>query len=144
MNQASQQYTPDRTARLLHGAFTAGCVLAGGVFYALRAFGQGPRVEGDVPIGMWLAIAGVLLVVVATTLIRRRVPERVASQSAEEFWSTPATITPAMVMWSMIEGGALLSLVGYLLTGDVAPAAVAVGAIATLAALRPGRLEVVR
>jgi hypothetical protein len=141
MNQSSQEYTSARTARMIHGALTAGCILAGGIFFALRARGQGPRLEGETPVGTLMAVVAVVLVVLGATFFRRRVPERVASQSAEDFWGKTATTTPALVMWSMFEGAALMSLVGYLLTGEIAPAVVAAMAIAALIALRPGRLE---
>lgn len=130
-----------RAVRIMHRAMTAGCVLAGGVFVLIRHIGAAPTLVAHATIGGVLAGASVALLAVSAALVRPRVPERVASQTAEAYWTAPETRGSAILLWAMVEGAALLSLVGYLLTGGAPPAAAAGLAIVALILVRPSRLE---
>jgi hypothetical protein len=83
----------------------------------------------------------VALLGVAAALVRPRVPERVASQTPEVYWTAAETRGPAILLWALVEAAALVSLVGYLLTRGVPPGAAAGLAIVTLILFRPTRLE---
>jgi Na+/melibiose symporter-like transporter len=141
MDRITQPSNFARAVRLMHAAMTAGCVLVGGVFVLVRRLGQGPTLAGQATIGVVLAVAGVALLAVAAALVRPRVPERVANQTAEAYWTAAETRGPAIVLWAMVEGAGLVSLVGYLLTGGVPPAVATALAIVTLVLFRPTRLE---
>ena len=141
MDPIPQPSTFARAVRLMHGAMTAGCVLAGGVFVLVRRLGTGPTLAGHATIGVVLAGASVALLAVATALVRPRLPERIASQTAEVYWTAAETRGPAILLWATVEGAALVSLVGYLLTGGALPAAAAGLAILALILFRPSRLE---
>jgi len=98
-----------------------------------RPFRDNPR--------LILAGIGVGLVAVASTLARRRIPERASDQSPDTFWANADATGGAIVLWALIEGAGLVGWVGYLLTGVTAAAVAAVIAIGALVVFRPSRLE---
>lgn len=129
-----------RTVRILHGALVAGVLTLGVLFFAIvRVRGPGPAAAA--PIGAALAAVGLGAVVLAALVLRRRVPERRPDQAPDTYWASAEARGAAIVLWAVAEGGALTSLVGYFLTGALAPAVAAGIAIVTLVAFRPGRLE---
>jgi hypothetical protein len=77
---------------------------------------------------------------VVALLLRRRVPRRSASDSADAYWSSKAR-PAAMLMWAPLEAACLGSIVLYANTG--AQGAIAVWAIAVLLfiVLNPASLE---
>ena len=129
-----------RGVRIIHLALVIGLVLVAGVFYILRqqpgvSFGFGPSIG--------LIMAGIALVslVIALGFLARRVPQRPADQTPDVYWTRNEIRGAAIILWAMVEGAALLSWLGYLLTGAWVPAAVGLLAIAALTLLRPARLE---
>jgi hypothetical protein len=129
-----------RTVRILHGALLAGVVLLAGLFvFLVRVQGLPPSAPESVGNGLTAATLG--LVVVATTVLRRRVPARDPQESADAIWAAAANRGPAIVLWAVTDGACLLALVGYFLTGALAPAVAAGIALVTLFAVRPGHLE---
>ena len=129
-----------RAIRIVHGALVSGVVLAGGAFFVLlRARGQGLGL--DPALGIAFAAAGIGLVLVAASVLRRRVPERSPQQTPDAYWAAAQTRGPVIVLWAVTEGAGLVSLIGYVLTGATAPLAAAAVAIATLILYRPGSLE---
>jgi hypothetical protein len=130
-----------RATRILHGALVVGLVLVGGTFYVLLRVLQGP-LGGAPNIGVVLAGLAVGLLVVASTVLRRRVPERRFDQSQDEYWASVESRGASIVLWAVVDGAGLIGWVGYVLTGGAAPAAAAVLSIVTLIFfLRPSRLE---
>lgn len=130
-----------QAVRIIHAALVAGVMLAGGTFaFMVRARGHAP--QGGETLGIVLPAVGIGLLLVSATVLRRRVPERSAQQSSDGYWSVVENRGAAIVLWAVTEGAALVSLVGYFLSG--APAAAATVAVIALAALilyRPSRLE---
>ena len=129
-----------RGVRIIHVALVIGLVLVAAVFYILRqqpgvSFGFGPSIG--------LIMAGIALVslVIALSFLAPRVPPRPADQTPDVYWTRNEIRGAAIILWAMVEGAALLSWLGYLLTGAWVPAAVGLLAIAALTLLRPARLE---
>lgn len=128
-----------RAVRFLHGALLAGVVLAGAVFLFLvrvqeRALGASPS------FGSVLAAVSVGLIAVAALVLRPRIPERNPQDSPEAYWAAATNRGAAIILWAATEAAALIGWVGYLLTGQTLPAAVAVFATLVLAWYRPSGL----
>ena len=73
-----------------------------------------------------LAGISLVLIAVAVMVLTRRVPERSISQSLDAYWTTAGVLPAANLFWLVVEGAASLAIVGYLVTGHLAPAAVMV------------------
>lgn len=130
-----------RVIRLLHTALLGGLFLSGTALYFVRRLAPPPAV-GD-PHILMLVLAGVsvLLLVVALSMFRPRVPERQPQQGADAYWSDATSRGSAIVLWAAIEGAGLVGAAGYFLTGGTAPAVAFVLALAALVLLRPARIE---
>jgi len=129
-----------RAMRMLHGALVGGLVLAGATFVLLvqiqgRALGLPPIV------GFVLAGVAISLLIVASAIVRPKVPERASHQSPEAYWESAEARGAAVLLWAVVDGAGLAGCVGYLLTGGAAPAAAAVLSILALFVFRPSRLE---
>lgn len=129
-----------RVARILHFALVAGLALAGIAFFVLLRV-QGRALGGGPDLGYILAAVAVLLLVVAQTVLRRRVPERRFDQSPDDYWASPEIRGVSILLWAVIDGAGVLGCVGYVFAGGIAPAAAALLAIVTLVIYRPARLE---
>jgi len=129
-----------RGVRILHAVLVIGLIVVGGVFvFVLR--GLGPSLINTPLIGYATAGLGLANLAVVVGFFRPRIPQRRTDQSPDDYWATYEARVAAIVIWAMIEGAGLISLVGYFLTGSVVPAAVAALAIVTLIVLRPSLLE---
>ena len=129
-----------RQVRILHAALVLGVTLAGVVFFiVLRTIT--PAFPRTSIIGWVTAGVGLGNVAAALGLFRPRMPQRPSDQAPDDYWTRSEIRGMAIVLWAMIEGGALLAWVGYLLTGAPVPAGVALLAIAALMLVRPARLE---
>lgn len=129
-----------RAVRIMHGALVGGLALAGAVFFVLLRV-QGRPLGGAPKVGITLAILAVGLLIVAVTILRRRIPERRFDQSPDAFWASTEVQSVSILLWAVVDGAGLLGWVGYVFTGGVAPAAAAVLSILTLIAFRPASLE---
>jgi hypothetical protein len=87
--------------------------------------------------GYAFATISLILIAVAVLVLSRRVPERRLGQSVDEYWATPAVLAPVNLVWFVSEGAAILSIVGYFMTGQLAPAATMVMGIAVFWWLGP-------
>jgi len=140
MDPAAQPVAAARGVRILHAALAIGLSVVAGTFvFVLRSLG--PSLPNTPLIGYATAGLGLANLAVAAGFFRPRIPQRRTDQSPDDYWVTTEARAAAIVIWAMIEGAGLISLVGYLLTGNVVPAAVAALAIVTLIVLRPSRLE---
>lgn len=133
---------PDRAMliRLIHAALFTGTVLIGVVLFIARARAT-PAPIGNTTLGLALAGAAVLAIVIAVTQLRARVAPRGSDQSPGDFWSDQRTNAAAMLLWAVLEGAALLSIVGFYLSGSAIPIGVAVVAVVIGIVLRPATLE---
>ena len=140
MNETRDTPGTAQAVRIIHAALVAGVLLAGGTFaFMVRVRGHAP--EGGETLGIVLPAVGIGLLLVSASVLRRRVPERSAQQSSDGYWAAVENRGAAIVLWAVTEGAALVSLVGYFLSGAPAAAAVAVVALAALILYRPSRLE---
>jgi len=115
-------------------------LLAGATFaFMVRVRGHAP--EGGETLGIVLPAVGLGLLPVSASVLRQRVPQRRSQQSADEYWAAVESRGAAIVLWAVTEGAALVSLVGYFLSGAPAAAAVPGVALAALILYRPSRLE---
>jgi hypothetical protein len=140
MNEAPPTVDAARAVRIMHAALVAGVVLAAGVVAFLI---QSKRIPPLLPGGVATIVAALSLVqlVVAAGFLRRRIPERGIGEESQSYWAAPEHRGAAIVLWAVTEGAALLGLIGYFLTGALAPAVVAGIAIVTLAFFQPSHLE---
>jgi hypothetical protein len=140
MQQTSPTIDAARAVRVMHFALVVGVLLAGGVFVFLVQFNQFPP-NATPTVGTILAVGSIALVAFAAVLLRRRIPERGVDATPDSYWSMPEHRGAAIVLWAVTEGAALLSLLGYLLTGAPAPGITAGIAVAALIMFRPSNLE---
>jgi hypothetical protein len=140
MDQTRDTPGTAQAVRIIHAALVAGVLLAGGTFaFMVRSRGHAP--EGGETLGIVLPALGIGLLLVSASVLRRRVPERRSQQSSDGYWAAVETRGAAIVLWAVTEGAALVSLVGYFLSGAPAASAVAVVALVALILYRPSRLE---
>lgn len=83
--------------------------------------------------------AAVSAIVLSFAVLKPRIPLKSTNESADLFWTRASA--PALIAWSAVEGGALLSIVAYMLSGSPIALGTALAAIVALAAMHPGRIE---
>jgi hypothetical protein len=113
--------TRPATVPLLHRFLGIGLVMLAGTFLVLAYLGIAPLLpptDGRPVIAYALAAAGVLPVALALLVFKPRVPERRGGQPVEDYWSTPDVAAKALLVWFLMEGGAMLATIGFLLTGE--------------------------
>jgi uncharacterized membrane protein len=140
MDPAVQPIASARGARILHAALVIGSILAGVTFFfVLRVIGPS---FGNAPlVGYLTAGLGLANLAFALGFFRSKIPQRPMDQAPDDYWMTNEARAPAVIVWAMVESAGLLSWIGYLLTGGIVPAAVAVLSIVSLIMLRPSQLE---
>ena len=140
MDQTGETPGAALAVRIIHAALVAGVLLAGGTLaFMVRVRGHAP--EGGETLGIVLPVVAIALLLVSASVLRRRVPERSSQQSPDGYWAAVENRGAAIVLWAATEGAALVSLVGYFLSGVSAAATVAIVALAALIVYRPSRLE---
>jgi hypothetical protein len=87
------------------------------------------------------AFAGIGLTAVAfaALLMRPRLAPRTRGESLEAYWGSPAR-QRALVLWIICENAGIMSALGYLMTGHLAPIASLGIALGVLAWFSPSRL----
>jgi hypothetical protein len=138
MNTSNPQgVAPSTVPRVIHAALVGGCVLFALVIY----FVVRPQRSDAIEPGILYALLGaaVAAIVLAFAVLKPRIPLKSTNESADLFWTRASA--PALIAWSVVEGGALLSIVAYMLSGSAIALGTALAAIAALAALHPGRIE---
>jgi hypothetical protein len=116
-----------RPVRQLHPFLVAGVVLVLGFALYFVFFWRGPLLSagsGTFSVGNVAALAGVFT---GTTglVLKSRAPRRLPRQSVEDYWASPEVASKVSMVWFLLEGGAIVSTVGFLLSGEPAPLAVA-------------------
>lgn len=129
-----------RTIRIIHLALVVGVVLVAVVFYLLRQR-MGMTFGFARPLGVIAAGLSLVSLTIALGFLTPRFPERPADQAPDDYWRRNEIRGGAVILWAMVEAAAILSWLGYLMTGGWAPAAVGLLAIVALMLLRPGRFE---
>jgi len=71
-----------------------------------------------------------VMVLVAFLVLKPRVPARTPGQSVDAYWSTPPIVAKVMLVWFVLEGGAMMGVLGYFLTGEVVAAGAALFGVA--------------
>lgn len=128
-----------RGARILHGALVLGSIMVGAVFfYLVRTLG--PSFPNAIVAYVTAAVALVNMTF-AVAFFRPRIPERRTDEAPDDYWSRNEVRGAAVIIWAMVEAAGLLAWVGYLLTGNGAPAAVGLLAIGALILTRTARIE---
>jgi hypothetical protein len=132
-----------RGAVFLHRCLVGG-LLSMSAIIAILAFRHiaplSAKDETALLIGKILAGVSVCLVAAGLLIFRPRMPEYQGSHAHETYWDSPASVAAANRIWFFLEGAAITSLVGFLLSGHPAPAFTAAVAIAALILSGPGRL----
>ena len=129
-----------RATRIMHLALVVGVILAAAVL-VYRSGTAGPPVVVSPLIGYITAAFGFVNLLVASAFLLPRIPRRSAADAPDDFWSRTEIRTAAIIVWALIEGSSLIALVGYFLTGGVAPAIVAGLGIVVLVFASPARIE---
>jgi hypothetical protein len=140
MHQTTPTLDPARAVRVMHFALVTGVVLAGGVFAFLVQV-RGLTLAPLPRVATITAAVSIGLLAVAVLFLRRRILTRPFNETPDAYWARPEHRGAAIVLWAVTEGAALLGLIGYLLSGALAPAVAAVLATVTLAVFRPAHLE---
>jgi hypothetical protein len=140
MDQTGDIPNPAQVVRIIHAALVAGVLFTGAAFVFVVHARESMPESGEMH-GILLAVIGLALALVSAPVLRRRIPERTAQQSPDGYWGIVENRSAAMILWAVIEGAALASLVGYFLTGSLVPVITAVIALAALILFRPSRLE---
>lgn len=137
---APDPFTPTRNPDTIHRVLCAGAILIAGAFGYLLLFQTGPLLEDGVLVGYLLAAPSLTATVLGATLLRSRIVGRSPGQSRQEYWAEPQHFGRAMGLWVVVEQGAILGLVGWLLSGNLVALVAGVTAIGALGYFTPGRL----
>lgn len=121
--------------RLIHASLPVGVLLLLAVTLALR---PAPAVAPDSAVPFVLLAAGAAALIMALVL-RGRLGARNTAEPAAAWWQ--ANLTPAIIVWSLIEGGAMLGVVGYWVTGRPALLALPAAGLVLFLLTAPSRLE---
>ena len=133
-----QRAQPALVARMIHGSLIVGVVFLTVVsHFIMRPSMSAQPLPPMVFVGM--LGASLLASALAILVFRPRVPERSADESPDLYWSTAGA--PAIVTWSVLEGGAFLGIIPYMLGASPVALGVAAIAVVGMIALNPGRLE---
>jgi hypothetical protein len=131
---------PGKTIRLIHFAMFFGALLAAAVMVVVARRPDAPSPSLSPTMGVVLTGVGALSMLISIAALRPRFAARSSSESSDAFW-TPPRIAAAMPIWALIEGGALIGVVGYFLTRMWAPLALVPLAMLLGYATRPTALE---
>jgi len=124
-------------ARILHASLGASAAIVTALAWYFR--GSLPLPEGTGGAVTFAAYALAASGLLAGLAFRRLIPERGASQPAEEWWQRH--LAKAVVVWAIGEGTTLLGAVVLAVGGQpVAALAVVLAGFAILIATAPGRL----
>lgn len=127
-------------ARIVHGAISAGLLIVFLVFAFLATGSRGPTVSGGERALRIIGYALIVLAVIATQVIRGRIPRPDLGAGPDRFWVSH--MSRALTLWAVAEAGGLAALVMGWIVGDTT--LMALGAAVGLALLfvhRPGRLQ---
>jgi hypothetical protein len=120
--------------RLIHLSLVLGVLL----FLAVALFvRRGPPAVAHPQIPTLVVVAGVPLLILSQ-LLRARLSSRRTAEPSDSWWQ--ANLTPAIVVWSLIEGASLLGIVGFWITGNRLPLALTAAGIVLFVLAAPGRL----
>ncbi len=105
---------PERLLRVLYAALALGVAVLAAVFLLL-----GPVANGAVDRShfRWIWLAAAVISMIAAGFIRGR---GLAVENQVGCTDVRAILPQAVIIWALAEGQALLALVGYFLTGDLA------------------------
>jgi hypothetical protein len=133
---------PRKVASLFHLIMVLG-PLATGAAFGFVIFMQGPLLRVAPPVGIAWGLPAVALVVVLFALFvtKGQVPRPTAGQTPDAYWGDVTTLARVRLFWILLEGPAIISLVGSLLTGSPAAMAMVVVAFALIVIHSPGHFE---
>jgi hypothetical protein len=130
-----------RIVRILHTALLGGLFMSGVTLYLVRRVSPPPSVGEGPTLAILLAVVSAVLLGVAMSVLRPRIPDRRPEQDSETYWRDANSRGAAIVLWATIEGAGMVGAVGYFLTGGIAPAVAFALAFAALLILRPARID---
>lgn len=113
------------TLPLLHRFLGIGLTALAAAACVFKYLGAVPLLgHGSVTPVVSYALSGIAAVIAAVALLvmKPRVADRGPGQSVEQYWSTPEVGTKVLPVWFLLEGAGILSVVGYLLTGELVSA----------------------
>jgi len=126
-----------QSVRIIHGALTTGVILYGIVahFVLLPNHKITGNLDSLAPVLLTIALA----LCAVSMLLMKRVPRPDEGETAGAFWLRAAS--PALMTWTPLEAGALLSVTLHAQTGSNAAIVVAAVAVLLMVLLRPGYFE---
>lgn len=109
------------TPKLLHKFLGIGATSLAVIFLVVVFAGSGPVLQEDPGFAETMAYAmsglAVAMAIVALLVLKPRVPQRAGGQTDAAYWSDPKNLEPIMLVWFVMEGGAILATIGFFLTG---------------------------
>ena len=127
--------------RLFHTAFLGGLFVSGVMLYLMRRLSPPPSLGDGSTLAIVLTAVSLVLLGVAMSVLRLRVPDPGPGQDSNAYWRDAARRGAAIVLWATIEGGGMVGAVGYFLTGSIIPAVAFALAFGALAMLRPAHID---
>ena len=81
--------------------------------------------SGTLPPLLYLpSAASIVAIAIGLIRLRPRVPRRRLGETLEQYWTSQDVAASANMFWFVMEAGAVLGAVGYLVAGDTAAAAI--------------------
>jgi hypothetical protein len=132
--------SPARTIKLMHFAMFFGVFLLGVVAVVVNMRPDAPDPVQPPVMGIVFTGIGALSMAISLAVFRPRFPGKSSGESSDAFW-TQSRMASALIIWALIEGGALVGVVGYFLTRIWAPLTLAIIAVLLGFVTRPAALE---
>lgn len=118
-------------ASILHRVLGLGATALAVCMVVLRSMTASPPMMSDVPeMGYIMAGASAVMLILAVLVFSPRVPERNAAQSVDAYWMQTPVLQAVTLVWFLAEGAAIMSAIGYYLTGHLATASTMVVSLA--------------
>ena len=116
---------PTADSRMLYRLLRTGVTVLALVFVVLHYVRPEPILPIDEhALSSLLPAVSLAAVAIGLFVLKPRVPSRQPGQSIDQFWASSDSVGPINLFWFVMEGGAVLGAISYLMAADTASAAV--------------------
>jgi hypothetical protein len=136
MQESAAMMQQPATPAILHTLLAISCTSLTLMFIGFVTLGTGPLLGHEEPTvpTIAFAMAGISAVLIGLALfvVKPRVPKIQPGQTEQQYLATTSNVQSLNLLWFVLEGATVLSVIGYLLTGHLAVTATMLVGVALL------------